>query len=307
MYTQEVTWPTARRICEDAEGTLSGFETVVFKTYFESIWTGISKFWTGYHSEKYVRELRSKPFPADIKREKTFCVYAVYKDRKLQWSTESCDARHSFLCFHKRNGTIQKHTNQVIIHASVLKYVEQIHRVCDCRDELNKLGQRGYFVGGYEYNFENATCRILEYISLINDANNKFLPSNSTNTYLFTSSKLSVENNESFNGIEFVTGIQDMQFEPTAEGVCMTTVFVIIGAVASGIIVAYFFKVILHRSYTETYFTKKKSMEELQELDVFECSTEQPDLNEKGVVEYTRNIPPISVSLPYEKNHFSFI
>lgn len=40
MYTQEVTWPTAHRICENAGGTLSGFDTVAFKTYFESIWTG---------------------------------------------------------------------------------------------------------------------------------------------------------------------------------------------------------------------------------------------------------------------------
>lgn len=61
----------------------------------------ISKFWTDYHLEKYVRKLKSKPFPTDIQRENTFCVYAVYEDRKLKWSTEPCDARHSFLCFHK--------------------------------------------------------------------------------------------------------------------------------------------------------------------------------------------------------------
>ncbi|VDI23819.1 Hypothetical predicted protein [Mytilus galloprovincialis] len=219
MYTQEVTWPTARRICENAGGTLSGFDTVAFKTYFESIWTGISKFWTDYHSEKYVRKLKSKPFPTDIQRENTFCVYAVYEDRKLKWSTEPCDARHSFLCFHKseydndiRNGILQRHKNQVILHESVLKYVEQIHRVYDCREELYKLGQRGYFVGGYEYNSENSSCRIIEYISLVNYDNNTFLPSNSTDTYLYTSSKLSVEINDSYNGIEFVTGNQGKSF-----------------------------------------------------------------------------------------------
>ncbi|CAC5369675.1 unnamed protein product [Mytilus coruscus] len=267
MYTQEVTWPTARRMCQNEGGTLSGFDTIFFTTYFESTWAGISKIWTDHHSEKYVTELKFKPFPTDIQRENTFCVYAVYEDRKLQWSTESCDARHSFLCFHMRNVTFQRHRNQVVLHASVLKYVEQAHKVSDCTNELYKLGHRGYFVGGYEYNLENASCRIIEYISLVHDDNNRFLPSNSIDTYLYTSSKVSVERDISYNGIEFVTGNQDMPFEPTAEGVCLTTVFVIFGAVSSGIIFASFLKDIIHRSYTERCFTEKQTEEELQELD----------------------------------------
>ncbi|CAG2204521.1 unnamed protein product [Mytilus edulis] len=176
-------------------------------------------------------------------------VESVRMQEELCLDLIQLSLRHILRAYGQGNGTLQRHKNQVILHASVLKYVEQIHRVYDCREELYKFGQRGYFVGGYEYNSENSSCRIIEYISLVNYDNNTFLPSNSTDTYLYTSSKCK-------------------------------------------------------------YFTKdnnqKQSKEELQELDVFECSTEHPYLNEKGVVEYSRNIPPISVSLPYEKNHFSF-
>ncbi|XP_052100709.1 uncharacterized protein LOC127734744 isoform X2 [Mytilus californianus] len=297
MYTKEVTWRTARRMCQTAGGTLSDFNTIFFTTYFESTWAGITKFWTDYHSEKYVRELQSKPFPTDIKRENTFCVYAVYADRKLQWSTESCDARHSFPCFYKRNVTFEMHRNQVILHASVLKYVEQANVVSDCTNELYKFGKRGYFVGGYEYNLENASCRIIEYISLTHDDINRFLPSNSIDTYLYTSSIVSLEDNIPLHGdTDFITGNHDMQFEPTAEGVCLTTVFVIFGVVSSGIIFASFLKDIIHRSYTERCFTKKQTEEELQELDKCDILFETPDLNEIGIVEHSRNIPPTSVS-----------